>query len=89
MTPEQPINTVRFTNQGRIIVPLHLRKKFHIVAGTRAVIEATTDGILIKPITRSYIAGLRGSLKRNPNEKSFTERWSTHKREELRLEDRS
>jgi AbrB family looped-hinge helix DNA binding protein len=79
---------VRFTTQGRIVIPLHLRKKFHIAAGTRAVIEVTPDGILIKPITRPYIASLRGSLKRNPHEKPFAERWADHKREEQELEDR-
>jgi len=82
------INTVRFTTQGRIVVPLHLREKFNIVAGTRAMIEATPAGILIKPITRPDISRLRGSLKRKPNEKPFAERWADHKREEHELEDR-
>ena len=89
MKPVMPINAVRFTTQGRIVIPRHLRKKLHIVAGTRAVIEATPIGILIKPITRPYIARLRGSLKRNPNEKPFAERWADHKREEHGLEDQS
>jgi AbrB family looped-hinge helix DNA binding protein len=88
MKPKQLINAVRFTTQGRIVVPRHLRKKLRIETGTRAVIEATADGILIKPITRPYIARLRGSLKRNPNEKPFAERWAAHKREEHELEDR-
>jgi AbrB family looped-hinge helix DNA binding protein len=88
MKPNQSLNVVRFTTRGRIVVPLHLRKKIHIEGGTRAVIEATPNGILIKPITRSYIASLRGSLKRNPHEKPFTERWADHKREEHELEDR-
>ena len=88
MKPAPSINAVRFTTQGRIVIPLHLRKKFGIKAGTKVVIKTTPEGILIKPVTRPYIARLRVSLRRNPNEKPFAERWADHKREEHALEDR-
>ena len=36
---------------------------FEIEKGTKAAVIATPEGILLKPITRSYIRSLRGSLK--------------------------
>ncbi|MBC8009356.1 MAG: AbrB/MazE/SpoVT family DNA-binding domain-containing protein [Burkholderiales bacterium] len=84
-TPPRP---VWFTTKGQIVIPLALRKKYHIEAGTRAVIEATPEGILIKPVTRHSIARLRGILKPKPGEKPFAEQWAEQKREELELEER-
>ncbi len=40
-----------------------MRKEFEIEEGTRAYVEATPEGILIKPVTQKFIRGLRGSLK--------------------------
>jgi len=79
---------VRFTTKGQIVIPLRLRKQFHIENGTKAVVEATAEGILIKPVTRHSIDRLRGILKRKPGGKSFADEWSEHKREEIELEER-
>jgi len=62
-------------------------KEFHIEDGTRAVITATADGILLKPVTATTIRKLRGILKRKPGDKSFAEEWAEHKREERELEE--
>lgn len=83
-----PAKDVWFTTKGQIVIPLGLRKKYHIEAGTKAVIEETPDGILIKPVTRHAVARLRGILKRKPGDKPFAEQWADHKREEKELEDR-
>jgi AbrB family looped-hinge helix DNA binding protein len=80
--------TVWFTTKGQVVIPLRLRKEFHIEEGTRAVVTATPDGILIKPVTRHAINKLRGILKRKPGGKSFAEEWADHKREERELEER-
>jgi len=42
---------------------ISLQRQHGIEAGTKAAVEATPEGILIKPITRAYIHSLRGSLK--------------------------
>lgn len=50
---------------GRIIIPAKLRKKFDIKKGTRFQIEVDENGhrIILKPITREYIHSLRGQFK--------------------------
>jgi len=55
--------TVTFTTKGQIVIPIWLRRQFGIEDGTKAAVCATQEGILLKPITRAYIRGLRGSLK--------------------------
>src|SRR5208283_1271583 len=80
-------DSVRFTTKGQVVIPLRLRKQFHIEEGTRALIEATADGILLKPVTAVSIRRLRGLLKRPPGEKPFAEQMAEHKREEKELEE--
>jgi AbrB family looped-hinge helix DNA binding protein len=57
------LETVNFGTKGQVVIPRHLRKEFEIEEGTKATVVATPEGILLKPITRSYIKSLRGSLK--------------------------
>jgi len=61
-----------------------LRQQHSLLAGT---LEATADGILLKPVTAVTIRRLRGILKRKPGENTFAEEWAEHKREERKLED--
>jgi AbrB family looped-hinge helix DNA binding protein len=79
---------VRFTAKRQIVIPARLRKQFQIEAGTKAIVEATADGILLKPVTAASIRRSRGIIKRKPGGKSFAEEWAEHKREEKELEDR-
>jgi AbrB family looped-hinge helix DNA binding protein len=55
--------TVQFTTKGQVVIPARFRRDFQIEEGTKASITATPNGILLRPITRSYIKSLRGSLK--------------------------
>ncbi len=80
--------TVNFGAKGQVVIPRRLRKEFEIENGTRAVVQATPEGILIKPVTRWAIERGFGLLKRKPGGKSFAEEWAEHKREEMELEDR-
>ena len=57
------IDTVYFSVKGQIVIPRRLRKEFEIGEGTRAYVQATPQGILIKPLTAKHIRSLRGSLK--------------------------
>lgn len=54
---------VHFSVKGQVVIPWRLRKAFEIEEGTRATVEATPDGILIRPVTNKFIRGLRGSLR--------------------------
>ena len=55
--------SVYFSVKGQVVIPRRLRKEFEIEEGTRAYVESTPDGILIKPVTTKFIRSLRGSLK--------------------------
>ncbi len=55
--------TVYFSVKGQVVIPRWLRREFEIEEGTRAYVQSTPQGILIKPVTRTYIKSLRGSLK--------------------------
>jgi len=80
--------SVYFSVKGQVVIPRRLRKQFHIENGTKAIVEATTDGILLKPVTRWAIERGYGLLKRKPGGKPFAEEWAEHKREERDLEDK-
>jgi AbrB family looped-hinge helix DNA binding protein len=55
--------TVCFSIKGQVVIPRRLRREFEIEEGTRAYVESTPEGILIKPVTARFIRSLRGSLK--------------------------
>ena len=88
-TTEKP-ETVWFTTKGQVVIPLRLRKQFDIEDGTKAVVQATPEGILLKPMTAALIKRGRGILKRAPGGKPLTlkEDWAEHKRQERALEER-
>lgn len=80
-------NAVWFTTKGQVVIPMWLRKQFHIEDGTKAIVEATPEGILLKPVTAVTIRRLRGILKRKPEDKPLAEEWAEHKRGEIELEE--
>lgn len=57
-------DSVWFTTRGQVVIPAWLRKQFHIEDGTKAVVQATPEGILLKPITAALIRRGRGILRR-------------------------
>ena len=88
MNTTDKADTVRFTTKGQVVIPLRLRKQFQIEDGTKAVVQATPEGILLKPVTRWAIERGFGLLKRKAGGKPFHEEWAEHKREERELEDK-
>ena len=88
MNMTEAANAVWFTTKGQLVIPLRLRKQFHIEDGTKAILEATPDGILLKPVTSWAIERGYGLLKRKSGGKSFAEEWAEHKRKERELEDK-
>lgn len=81
-------DSVWFTTKGQVVIPAWLRKQFHIEDGTKAVVQATPDGILLKPVTAVMIKHGRGIIKRKPGEPPMSEWWAKHKQKEKELEDR-
>ena len=75
-------DAVWFTTKGQVVIPSWLRKQFQIEDGTKAVVQATPDGILLKPVTAVTIQRLRGILKRKPGDKQFAQEWAEYKAEE-------
>jgi AbrB family looped-hinge helix DNA binding protein len=88
-TTEKP-ETVWFTTKGQVVIPLRLRKQFDIEDGTKAVVQATPEGILLKPMTAALIKRGRGILKRASGDKplAMKEDWAEHKKQERALEER-
>ena len=80
-------DTIRFTVKGQVVIPRWLRKEFDIEEGTRAVVQATSEGILLKPVTAARIHRLRGILKRKSGGKPFAQEWAEHKAGEQALEE--
>ena len=79
--------SVWFTTKGQVVIPARLRREFHIENGTRAIVQATPEGILLKPVTKHAISRLRGILRRKPGGKPFAQEWAEHRAEEKALEE--
>ena len=80
-------DTVWFTTKGQVVIPLRLRKLYHIEDGTRAIVTATEEGILLKPVTAAMIERGFGLLKRKPGDRPLGEDWAEHKRDEREKEE--
>ena len=80
--------TVWFTTKGQVVIPLRLRKQFDIEDGTKAVVQATAEGILLKPVTAALIKRGRGIHKRKSGDKPLADEWAEHKKQERQLEER-
>ncbi len=86
MNMTDKLDTVRFTTKGQVVIPLRLRKQFNIEKGTCAVVTATSEGILLQPVTTAIIKHGRGILKRKAGAKPFAEVRAEHKNSERALE---
>lgn len=45
------------------MIPARIRRELKIEGGTKASVTITPEGILLRPVSRSSINSLRGSLK--------------------------
>ena len=72
MNAATQFDTVYFSIKGQVVIPRRLRKEFEIENGTRACVQSTPEGILIKPLTVKHIRNLRGSLKGSKAMEVFT-----------------
>ena len=58
--------SVYISIKGQVVIPQRLRREFEIEEGTRALVESTPEGILLKPVTGKFIRSLRGKYKHLP-----------------------
>ena len=87
MSSTQRTDTVSFTVKGQVVIPRRIRREFEIENGTKAVVQTTPEGILLKPITAAAIKRARGILRRKPGEKPFRRWWAEYKKKEKALEE--
>jgi bifunctional DNA-binding transcriptional regulator/antitoxin component of YhaV-PrlF toxin-antitoxin module len=80
-------DTVHFMRRGQVVIPRWLRREFAIEDGSRAIVTATPEGILLKPVTAVMVNRGFGLLKHKPGDKPLAEEWAEHKREEREKED--
>ena len=61
------IETSVVTTKGQLVIPASLRRRFGIKKGTRVTFVEDAGRIIVQPVTREFISGLRGSLKAEPS----------------------
>ena len=54
---------VKVNNRGQIVIPVELRKKYGITAGTRIAFSADGEFIRLQPLTPKYVHSLRGKYR--------------------------
>jgi len=55
------------TTKGQLVIPARLRRRFGIKKGTTVSFLEDDGRIIVQPVTREFIRGLRGSLKGEPS----------------------
>jgi AbrB family looped-hinge helix DNA binding protein len=61
------LETSVVTTKGQLVIPARLRRRFGIKKGTTICFLEEGGRIVVQPVTRQFIRGLRGSLKREPS----------------------
>jgi AbrB family looped-hinge helix DNA binding protein len=61
------IETSTVTTKGQLVVPARLRRRYGIKKGTPIAFVEDDGRIILQPVTREFIRGLRGSLKGHPS----------------------
>jgi len=56
------IETSVVTTKGQLVIPARLRRRLGIKKGTRVTFVEDAGRIVVQPVTREFIRGLRGSL---------------------------
>ena len=61
------IDTSVVTTKGQLVIPARLRRRFGIKKGTMVTFIEDDGRIIVQPVNREFIRGLRGSLKGEPS----------------------
>lgn len=65
MVKEARPEIVYFSVKGQVVIPRRLRREFEIENGTRALVYAEGDKIVLKPMTARNVRAVRGLLKQD------------------------
>jgi AbrB family looped-hinge helix DNA binding protein len=55
------------TSKGQLVIPARLRRRLGIKKGTQIAFTEDHGRLIVQPVTREFIRGLRGSLKGKPS----------------------
>ncbi len=61
------LETSVVTTKGQLVIPARLRRRFGIKKGTMVAFTEDNGRIIVQPVNREFIRGLRGSLKGEPS----------------------
>ena len=61
------LETSVVTTKGQLVIPARLRRRYGIKKGTLIAFIEDDGRIIVQPVTREFIHGLRGSLKGEPS----------------------
>lgn len=82
------MHTAYVTSKGQLAIPVKLRRKFNIKKGTRINFAEVPEGILMRPVTREYIASFCGIFKPKAGDRSVVEEHLAERRAERDRENR-
>lgn len=80
--------TAYVTSKGQVVVPVRIRRKFGIKAGTRLNFQEENGRIVVQPVTRDFIDSFCGVFKLKPGEKSAVQELLEDRARERAREDR-
>ena len=61
------VETSVVTTKGQMVIPARLRRRYGIKKGTLIAFAEDSGRIIVQPVTREFIRGLRGSLQGEPS----------------------
>ncbi len=61
------VETSVVTTKGQLVIPARLRRRFGIKKGPIVSFVEDNGRIIVQPVTRDFIHGLRGSLRGEPS----------------------
>ena len=61
------VETSVVTTKGQLVIPARLRRRYGIKKGTLVAFAEDGGRIIVQPVTREFIRGLRGSLQGEPS----------------------
>lgn len=56
-------SVAQISTKGQIVIPVELREEMGLEPGTEVVVEREGNAIVLHPVTKAFIHGLRGSTK--------------------------
>jgi AbrB family looped-hinge helix DNA binding protein len=65
------IETSVVTSKGQLVIPARLRRRFGIKKGTLIAFVEDDGRMVMQPVTREFVRGLRGSLNGEPSALKF------------------